>query len=105
MQVSEPKKLTGTHKARAGSNHVVKGKDGVGKQMPILDKTRKLGLKGTCLCLTCGLEESSEAKLLAAHPDESILRRQDECHVYAWTERKEDGTLMALYSDQPMIES
>lgn len=74
----------GTMKIRIGSDHIIKGPDGIARQFKTLDKSRHPKAKMVCVCLKCNKQFDTEEDLLANHPDERILQKQEEAHPYGW---------------------
>ena len=70
--------------ARIGSNHNIKLADGIVRSYKVKDKTRHPKVKCVALCLGCNKKHATLEELIADHPDEVILRRQEEKHVYAF---------------------
>lgn len=74
----------GTIKIIIGSNHVIKGPDGIKRQYTTRDKSRFPKVKCVAVCLKCAKTFESEEDLLASHPDERVLRKQEEAHAYGF---------------------
>lgn len=77
-------KRFGLMKIKIDSNHVIKGPDGINRQFKTKDITRHPKLKTTVVCLACKKTWDTEEELIAAHPDERIMRKQEEPHPYGW---------------------
>lgn len=79
--------------ARIGTNHVIKNSDGVVRQFKVRDKSRHPTAKCVAVCLHCNQKFQTVEDLIADHPDEAILRKQQEKHVYVfWSEDPVDKT-------------
>lgn len=78
------KKRTGLFKALIGSRHIIKGPDGKNRSFTVKEKMRHSRAKMVCVCLLCKKTWPDEAELIAAHPETTTMRKQEEAHVYAW---------------------
>ncbi len=75
----------GTMKIRIGSNHVVSGPDGIKRQFQTRDISRFASkAKYVCVCFRCNKQWENEAALLMDHPENRILEKQEEEHVYGF---------------------
>ena len=95
----------GTFKIRIGSNHVIKGPDGIKRQFTTLDISRHPEVKTIAVCLKCGEKYETEEALLAAHPENRVLAKNEESHPYGWwsDDVKEGGKkkdVIGLLSDE-----
>lgn len=82
----------GLMKARIGSSHMIRGKDGVMRQVMVRDRERHARESVVWFCLSCRVDFKTEAELVEAHPEPHIMERQQEKHVYA------------MWSDKPVAE-
>lgn len=103
----ERKKRLGLMKIRIDSNHIVRGPDGVNRQFKVLDITRMPKIKHVAVCLMCKKTWDSEEELVAAHPDNRIMYKQEEIHPYGfWSDEpvekgnKDPGKVVGLLSDE-----
>lgn len=86
MSVPTPAKKVrfGTMKVRINSNHIIKGPDGIKRQFQTLDKSRYPKAVCSCVCLKCNKSYEDEETLLADHPDNRTLTKNEEAHLYGW---------------------
>jgi hypothetical protein len=101
-----PKKRFGLMKIQIDSNHIIKGPDGINRQFKTRDLTRNNKAKYVAVCLACKKTWENEEELMAAHPDERILRKQEEAHPYGfWSDEplekgnKDPAKVVGLLSD------
>lgn len=112
MQPVKPTKdkRYGLMKVRIGTNHVVRCADGIKRQFEVKDLSRHPKIKTIAVCFHCAKEWKNEAELVAAHPDEEIMQRQQEQHLYGlWNDEPTApvaegqkvnlGTVVGLLSD------
>jgi hypothetical protein len=78
----------GLIKVFIGSDHVIKGPDGLNRQFKVRDKSKFPKVECQCVCLTCNKAFEDEETLLAEHPENRIMTKQQEKHVYAWWSTK-----------------
>jgi hypothetical protein len=103
-------KRLGLFKILVGSDHVIKGKDGIQRQFRAIDKTRHPRLKTGLICLhrdCIGKIHDTEEALFAAHPDDGVMVRQGEAHPYGWWNQTpavegdtDPGKVFGLLSDE-----
>jgi hypothetical protein len=81
------KKRLGLMKALIGTTHNIKLGDGRLRSFIVRDYRSFPKAQTSCVCLKCGKMWPTAEALLAAHPDHSIMAKQDEAHVIAlWSE-------------------
>lgn len=111
VPVAGPKKKRyGLFKVRPGSDHVIRCPDGQARQFKVGERRHlKEGATLLCYCKYCKKDWPTEQDLLAAHPDQVVMIKQEEDHAYVWKEVKEPtagagksgavATIVALFSD------
>lgn len=104
---NERKKHVGLFKILVGTTHMVKGSDGVKRQFRVTDKNRGSVKDVSCVCLACNATYADEAELRAKHPEESVLRKQQEPHPFGWWSNQpkakgdaDPGKVVGLLSDE-----
>lgn len=118
MPVTPTKKPRyGTFKIKIGSNHIIKTQDGIQRQFKVRDKSRHPKANVVCVCLYCKKTFADEETLLSEHPENRILEKQEEAHVYGWwsddpiepsTDEKQNklavksGKVLGLLSDEEL---
>jgi hypothetical protein len=75
---------TGLCMVRIGSQHMVKLADGSKIYVEVLDRSRHRKAKCCARCLTCGVEFPTSDELIEAHPEEDIMARNNEQHIWGF---------------------
>ncbi len=88
--------VRGITKAKHGTNHPMRGTDGVVTMVPVRDRSRypHAKVRHICLnaiCMAAGRKWTSLESLIAEHPEQKIMARQEETHV------------VAMWSDDPLV--
>ena len=86
---------------------MIKNADGIIRQYTVQDLSRHVTAEGkeppVCVCLYCKKTFANEQELLVSHPEERVLRKQEESHIFGWWLEESDkkGKITAkLFSDE-----
>lgn len=78
--------------ARIDSNHVLRTPDGIERQYKVKNANRFPKANTVAICFFCKKQHATIEDLVADHPDEKVMRKQQERHVFAlWSDDPLDG--------------
>lgn len=93
-------KKYGLLEVKVGSNHIVRTRDRVKRQVRVRDLGKYRDLTCVCVCLSCGKEYKDEYDLQSQHDDEHKMFLEEQVHVWGyWSEEPADRPPMLEPTD------